>query len=562
MTFEMWMESAGLSSIALSDSARGMCQMMFDANADPGVMKELLGMAGSKETQAPPVTSVELDNFQKEKDRLESIRMAAVNYELKLAKVNIRHGDRVFSGIEEFKAAAVDDVSIDKNAFLLACMKAELSMNKPPAVHVTKFTNSSEAATIALARMCNVPNKAVDASTGESFGLENSYSEQALEEADRNPRFRYMSLHSLFNLAIEAATGSPWHGDTHNWEFLRLAQQSMRMLESERFHSRANPNSVEFGGSTSTISVEKIFEDVGNKILESRVRTQPTTWQYFAKCVNVKDFRPTKLYQYNTLGLLTPLGNDGRFERGEQSEGYTSLNISTYGRLEGVNRNDLINDDMGVFVRMFEDLGDLAPRTHEELFYHTFLANLNTIFTSGRGNLLEAGSGLDYDGLTAATTLVKNRVTVDGMPLLSSPKYLLVGGGLEVAAARLMGDESVHQTVNSKSILTTNNPFRGKFSVVSSPYLDNTLLKQHIFEADRGKGFPNQSATQWFLMPSSTDPEGTPIAMSFLHGNRVPYVETADSDFDHLGMQWRIYTDVGCDVYKPETAVRCTGATA
>jgi hypothetical protein len=42
--------------------------------------------------------------------------------------------------------------------------------------------------------------------------------------------------------------------------------------------------------------------------------------------------------------------------------------------------------------------------------------------------------------------------------------------------------------------------------------------------------------------------QGTPVVVSFLNGQETPTVESADADFNQLGIQFRGYHDFGCDL--------------
>jgi hypothetical protein len=47
---------------------------------------------------------------------------------------------------------------------------------------------------------------------------------------------------------------------------------------------------------------------------------------------------------------------------------------------------------------------------------------------------------------------------------------------------------------------------------------------------------------------------------SFLNGRTTPVVESSDSAFDMLGLQWRAYHDAGADNGDPKMAVHSKGA--
>ena len=91
----------------------------------------------------------------------------------------------------------------------------------------------------------------------------------------------------------------------------------------------------------------------------------------------------------------------------------------------------------------------------------------------------------------------------------------------------------------------TDNPFRGRFKVVSSPFLSLS-------------GLAGSSATTWYLF---ADPAMLPaLQVAFLRGQRAPIVETADAVFNTLGMGMRCYFDFGVGQVDYRGAVKSTAA--
>jgi len=74
------------------------------------------------------------------------------------------------------------------------------------------------------------------------------------------------------------------------------------------------------------------------------------------------------------------------------------------------------------------------------------------------------------------------------------------------------------------------NPHQGKFRAEVSRYLANTQ-------------YTGASAKAWYLL---ADPKDLPvIEVAFLNGQESPTIETAEADFNRLGVQMRGYHDFG-----------------
>jgi hypothetical protein len=88
------------------------------------------------------------------------------------------------------------------------------------------------------------------------------------------------------------------------------------------------------------------------------------------------------------------------------------------------------------------------------------------------------------------------------------------------------------------------NPHQGKFRVEVSRYLANTK-------------YTGNSAKAWYLL---ADPTDLPvIEIAFLNGQEAPTIETAQADFNVLGIQMRGYHDFGAALQDPRAAVKVKG---
>ena len=86
-----------------------------------------------------------------------------------------------------------------------------------------------------------------------------------------------------------------------------------------------------------------------------------------------------------------------------------------------------------------------------------------------------------------------------------------------------------------------------------SPYLNNTAIRDQD-----GKAITGQSDTGWYLF---ADPMvRAAIGVAFLNGQRLPTIESSETEFQTLGMQWRGYLDFGVAFEDPTAAEKNAGA--
>ena len=563
MNFTTWLTEAGFEEGKLTEKQNSIAKILYEKGVSPAECKTILESSVIIPTPTPSPTPEPNDNHFDEVKRLEGIKTIKEKYAERFKNRKFKQNGKEKNFDEVFNDV-VDDVKMTAKDFELFCMKENLKSETVPTPNfqMKDQTVDADVLTINLLReMGRVPESAQDVNTGKKYGIEHWFSEKAIDRANNCREYQHISIHSVLQYAIKMATGCTYPGQTiGSSQFLREATEAVQYLKMKNYAERHNGFGM--ASTASTVDISRVWDDVGNKEIEAAFRLVETSWQKWVATKNVRDFRPVHIYGIERTGLLTPLGHDGSFERGGMAESERTVVAQTYGRMEGISRNQLINDDVGALDMLWSSLGSLAPRTYEEVVYATFLGNLDTMFNATIGNKATTGSELSYDGICLTNALAGKRVTADGSPILSSPKYLLVGNTLEMRAKALMYDDYVNWNTKSKNAPTTKNNVQRMFEVIKTPYIDNTLIKQKVNPATVGESFPGQSSTEYFLMPDANDPNGTPIVACFLNGNKIPTVESEQADFERLGMQWRCYTDFGVNIWKPESAVMATGEAA
>ena len=104
-------------------------------------------------------------------------------------------------------------------------------------------------------------------------------------------------------------------------------------------------------------------------------------------------------------------------------------------------------------------------------------------------------------------------------------KYLVVPPALKPKADQMYQSTNINTGGAATTEQVPNaNIYAGKYEPVTSAYLQDANLT-------------GNSAKKWYL---ATDPSRTAtIEVAFLNGQDTPTIETADADFDTLGIQMR-----------------------
>jgi hypothetical protein len=137
-----------------------------------------------------------------------------------------------------------------------------------------------------------------------------------------------------------------------------------------------------------------------------------------------------------------------------------------------------------------------------------------------------------------------DQVDSDGKPIGIMPSIVLVPTALSALGTQIYKATEIRDNTTNKDKYPTNNPHTSKYRVEVSRYLANAK-------------YTGNSAKAWYLL---ADPTDLPvIEVAFLNGQESPTIETAQADFDCLGLSLRGYHDFGCALQDPRGGVKSKG---
>ena len=182
----------------------------------------------------------------------------------------------------------------------------------------------------------------------------------------------------------------------------------------------------------------------------------------------------------------------------------------------------------------------VAPRDHQHrvarvIFWTIFLNNA-AFFTAGNKTFLSgADTALTIDGLTKAEVAFMDQVDNDNQPIGIMPAILLVPTALSALGSQLFKSTELRDNTTAAKYPVTN-PHQGKYRVEVSRYLGNTR-------------YTGNSTKAWYLLAESADLPV--IEVAFLNGQESPTIETAEADFNVLGVQMRGFHEFGVSLQDP-----------
>lgn len=375
-----------------------------------------------------------------------------------------------------------DDITIDKAREMIVSEKAERE-NK------TKTNNHS-------VEVKDVDQRKLRIEMASNALLHRAQGENVKLHDDARP-FRGMSLLRLAE------------------EILTSQGQNVRGLAPFELAERALHSSSDF---------VEILANVANKTLRSGYEEAPQTFSQFTRRVQVADFKQISRTQLGDAPKLEKVLENGEYKSGSISEAAEKYQVETFGKIVGVTRKTLVNDDMDAFSRLPEMFGRAARDLESELIYKQIISNPvmgdgKTLFHADHGNIVAAGA-IGVDKVSAGRAMMRLQKGLNGALLNLRPTGLLVPVALETAAEQFVGP--IAPTENGKV-----NPFTGKFSVIPEPRLDAA------------------SASVWYLLASLMQIDM--IELANLIGQAGPTLSTKDG-FNVDGVQFKVSYDVGVKV--------------
>ena len=236
---------------------------------------------------------------------------------------------------------------------------------------------------------------------------------------------------------------------------------------------------------------------------------------------SARDFRAKSILQLGEAPDLLLVPENGEFKRGTMAEAQESYRLSTYGRIFGISRQALVNDDLDAFSQAAQRFG-LQAREFERKFIvdlvtsNPQMADGVAVFAAGHGNLAGAGAAISVTTLSAAREAIRRQKGLDGKTAVAlEPDTLVVPASLETAAEQVLATIAAPSTTDA-------NPFSGRLQLVVDPRLD---------DADTGA---------WYLTASGS--EG--IEHAYLEGSRGVQTFTREG-FDVDGIEIKARLDFG-----------------
>ena len=274
-----------------------------------------------------------------------------------------------------------------------------------------------------------------------------------------------------------------------------------------------------------------------NKLALEAFKEASASWRAVTKTVSVPDFKDSKAIRLSAATKFEPVPAGGELKLANLTEETFAVKVGTYGKLIGLDRQMIVNDDLSLLADLPAILASEANRLVSDLIFEQLATAGSSFFSSTKKNFLTgADSALSIGGLAKAIHLLRTQTDRDGRVIGFEPTTLLVPSSLEATARMLLNSATVWRDGDMKP---TASPFAGaNIRLVVEPRLDG------------------DSTTAWYLFARPSD---AAMLVAFLNGKESPTVEQVEPPPERLGLVWRAYLDVGAALGEYRAVVKSAG---
>lgn len=350
---------------------------------------------------------------------------------------------------------------------------------------------------------------------------------------------RKLRIEMASNALLHRAKGDQveLHKDATQYRGMSLLRMAEETLTSQGVSARGlTPHEIAERALHSSSDFVEILANVAGKSLRQAYDEAPQTFGPFTRRTQVADFKQISRVQLGDAPALEKVLENGEYKSGTVGEAAEKYNVDTFGKIIGVTRKTLVNDDMDAFSRLPEMFGRSARDLESDLIYNIIKANPlmadgYALFSAQHGNLGTADA-ITVASISEARAKMRLQKGLNQKLLNLVPKILLVPATIETVAEQFLGNITPAEGAKV-------NPFSGKFQQITEARLDA------------------HSLTAWYLLASINQIDIFEIAN--LTGQTGPTLTTKEG-FKTDGVEFKVSYDVGAKAIDWRGIVKNVGA--
>lgn len=268
----------------------------------------------------------------------------------------------------------------------------------------------------------------------------------------------------------------------------------------------------------STSDLSLTLGDTTGRELRRAYEAAPGAVRQVARQTTARDFRAKRPIQLGAAPMLEKVNEGGEFKSGTIGESAESYRVETFGKIVGLSRQILINDDLDAFQRVPGALGAQAAAFVDAQLAALVASNPTMSDTvavfDAAGHKNQSAATVIADDLHIARLAMRKQTGLAGELINLTPRFVLVPAELETAMEKALSEVQAASTDDA-------NPF-ARLSLIVEPRLT--------------------SATQWYMVADPAQIDG--LEYAYLEGAPGPQIETR-AGFEVDGVQIKVRLDFG-----------------
>lgn len=272
-----------------------------------------------------------------------------------------------------------------------------------------------------------------------------------------------------------------------------------------------------------------ILGDAVNRELRRSYQAPVSGARLLARQTTARDFRAKRRAILGEAPELVKVREGGEFEHGTIDEAAETYAVATFGKIIGISRQAMVNDDLGAFTTVPAAMGTAALNFEAAQLVAKIEANpemsdgIAVFDAAGHGNAKDAtATGADVSTVEAITadlatarTAMRRKTGLSGAPIDVAPRFVLVPPELETDMQKAL---AAIQAMSAEDF----NPF-STLALAVEPRLT--------------------SQTRWYVVADPATVDG--LEYAYLEGAPGPQIETR-AGFEVDGTQIKVRLDFGC----------------
>ena len=266
-----------------------------------------------------------------------------------------------------------------------------------------------------------------------------------------------------------------------------------------------------------------ILGDSVNRTIRQAYQAAPSGVRQVGRMTTARDFRAKHRLQLEGDITLGHIPEGAEYTYGTMKEGEETYALKTYGKVFGITRQAIVNDDLGAFTDLSARLGQAAAAFEAQQLVSMVegsagvgptMSDGKALFHADHGNLAGSGAAPDESTLSAARLAMRTQTGLTDELIAVTPRFVLVPPALETTAEKILAQIQAATTSDV-------NPFASLVLIVE-PRLS--------------------SATRWYVIADPAQVDG--LEYCYLEGEPGPQIEQ-EVDFNTDGLRVKVRLDFG-----------------